>query len=133
MLLRLVNKSPYLATGAIVAAGVVKDLVYETRLPSTDGRTHPVTLLPNDIRSFSIPQGRRERVHCRFAFAPEIAAKVFRRAETVLGRATLPPDKARQLRTAQKAKDAFAVYNMLVDCEVLDCTRSALKEPVPWP
>ena len=135
--LRLVNRSPYVSTGAIRTASDVRDLVYETRRPSADGRTHAATLLPNDIRTFAIPQSRREGVQCRFAFAPEIAGAILKRADLVLGHPTLmkslPRDKAEQLRAARKAKDAFAVYNMLVDCEVLDCTRNALKEPVPWP
>ncbi|NOY83191.1 MAG: hypothetical protein GXP31_19530 [Kiritimatiellaeota bacterium] len=131
--LRLVNNSPYASTGTIKAAGAVRDLVYETLLPAVAGRTHRLTLLPNDIRTFALPGARREGLQCRFSFAPEIAEKLFNRAATVLDRATLPPHKARQLLEARASQDAFAVYSLLVDYEVLDRTRTALKQPVPWP
>ncbi len=123
MLLRLVNNSPYRSTGKIVAPeSGIEDLVYEESLKTSGDGRYAVTLLPNDIRTFVLSSVRLGEVRCEFAFSEAIAQNIFRRAQALVDRSSIPnhrpQNKLRKLQTALESRDAFASYRMLMDYEV---------------
>jgi hypothetical protein len=124
--LRLINNTPYASSGYFTAdVEKVYDMVYDSDI---SGGRYGVSLKPNDIRIFRL-SGLKDAVKCEFNFSAAAAGTIIRQAEFITKNDFLlnkvPGDMTARMFKALACKDAFELYNIINDFEVISNVRQA--------
>ena len=128
MCLRLVNDSPYPLAGVLdfssAGAGAEKleidDMIHDQPLAMSAG-VAKVAMQPYEMRLFRVDAAQAAALQCRFAYEPDVTQAILAQAQRLIAAMppTLPAAKAEALRQAFEAKDAFKLYRLLHDYDVI--------------
>ncbi|MEK6795902.1 MAG: malectin domain-containing carbohydrate-binding protein [Spirochaetota bacterium] len=123
---RLVNHSPYPASGILTGISRVHDAVYDRDITAGPNGI-PIELKPNDIRLFRTEGA--EHAGCDLSFPAAVADGIRQEAKKIIDspgmKKELPEDIMVKMNTAYSRSDAFALYALLDDFELNSARKSA--------